>query len=361
MSLVSVNVPTVINADKSHGSITLPTNSITLQRRISATVTATGITGTLSARAIDTSIATATASGSDIVVTGVAPGTTTVIVDVAESAGYTSTYTTFDVTVTEANILANPATNTLAKLKAIIAAGNATQYVSAGDYFDITIPTAVSMYRDASQTALTANVIAANSTWRVVCLGVNHNSSLEGNNRVHFAIGRNTDNVEIAFFCYHMNTNGYSNGGWNGSEMKTWLNGTFYNALPADLRNVITDCTKYTDNVGSTKSDTDGNVQSSVTATSQKIWLLTPVEVTGVNALGNTYEKFVQTQYDYYKNGNSPIRYDHLDPTTAVTWSLRSPRRDNRYAGFICIGPPGVQGVSGAYLNWGVVPCFTIS
>ena len=307
-------------------------------------------------------------------------------------------YAKLQTIIDAANGLANPATNTLAKLKAVIAAGNATQYVSAGDYFDITIPTAVNMYRGGTfpptEEMIAAGysvyhaqneVIAANSTWRVVCLGVNHNPSIEGNNRVHFMIGRNTDNVNICFDGYFMTSDGSSTGGWNGSEMKTWLNGTFFNALPADLRNVITACTKYTDNIGLSSGTEDA-----VTATSDKIWIPAAFEIFGFceenfhpsSTWGaNPYEENKQEQYDYYKNGNLPIRFFSDTLLDRYAWWLRSPldtNGDNHVLGTLMFcdatgcswNTPVPEDVAGKLSsretnadNTGnsFVPCFTIS
>ena len=105
-----------------------------------------------------------------------------------------------------------------------------------------------------------------------------------------------------------INSSNTNSGGWNKSAMKTWLNGTFYNALPTDLKNVITACTKYTDNTGK-----ELNTYGVVTGTSQKIWLLAEYEVFGENEYTNQYEQDSQAQYDYYKNGNSRVRYAHND------------------------------------------------
>ena len=232
------------------------------------------------------------------------------------------------------------------EIKDLIQAGHA-DYFEVGDTKDITFPSAIT---------LNSGSIAANSTWRVVCLGINHNSSKEGTNRVHFCIGKTTGGKDICFYSHRMNSTETNSGGWNGSEMKTWLNETFYNALPSDLKAVITECTKYTDNTGD-GSDTSEDV----TATSQKIWLLAEFEVFGARKTANQYEQNSQAQYDYYKNGNSKVRYKHNSQKSASYWWLRSPGYDSS-DGF-CF----VSGYGNAYSDSvtgnasGVVPCFTIS
>ena len=64
-----------------------------------------------------------------------------------------------------------------------------------------------------------------------------------------------------------MNNAGTNSGGWEASEMRSWLNSSFKGQLPSDLQNVIVPVTKMTNNTGETTS------ASSVTATSDELWL----------------------------------------------------------------------------------------
>ena len=235
---------------------------------------------------------------------------------------------------------------TLQNISDIFNSGRGPSCFIPGDYFDITFQ---------SDVTLSSGTIAANSTWRVVCLGIDHNSSLEGTNRGHFCIGKNTDGTEIAFCYEKMNPSNTNSGGWASCSMKTWLNGTFYDALPTDLKNVITECTKYTDNTGNVS-----DIADNVTSTSQKIWLLAEFEVFGSRTYyANQYEKSKQTQYDYYKNGNSTIRYGHSNGKNMYWW-LRSPNH-NKSIGFCNVtGNDGVADANAAASVNGVVPCFTI-
>lgn len=234
---------------------------------------------------------------------------------------------------------------TLQDISDIFNNGKGPNCFIAGDYFDITFPSAIT---------LSSGSIAANSTWRVVCLGINHNSSKEGTNRGHFCIGRTTDGKDICFFGHKMNSTSTNIGGWNGCEMKTFLNNTFYNALPTDLKSVITECTKYTDNTGN-----KSNTADAVTATSQKIWLMSGFEVFSDIQYANQYEQNQQAQYDYYKGGASKIRYQHASQDSAARWCLRSPNISNNYA-FYRVFENGTALASDARDADGVVPCFTI-
>lgn len=135
-----------------------------------------------------------------------------------------------------------------------------------------------------------------NQTVDAIILGINHNAEKEGNNRIHFLIGKSGDKlrgmtdsqynkqVSASGWC-SMNTNDTNSGGWNGSYMRKTLLGntgtptepvenTFLAVLPADLRAEMKSCTKYSDNTGGTS-----NSSSAVTATTDYLFLLAEFEV----------------------------------------------------------------------------------
>ena len=93
----------------------------------------------------------------------------------------------------------------------------------------------------------------------------------------------------------------------------------FKAAMPSEWRDIISPCTKYSDNTGG-GSDT----ASYVTSTTDDIFLLSEWEVQGARTYANSNEKNYQAQYDYYANGNSKIFYKYNDTSTACYWWLRS-------------------------------------
>lgn len=235
---------------------------------------------------------------------------------------------------------------TLADVQQIFQSGLGKYYFKAGDYFDITFAESVTLQSD--------GVIDADSTWRVVCLGIDHNAEIEGHNRGHFAIGRNTDNVEIAFVTQRMNATATNEGGWGACEMRTWLNSTFYDALSEDLRAVISPCTKYTDNFAYAA----GSLKENVTATQDNIWLPAEYECRGSSYRANSHEKEFQKLYDYYQNGNSVTHFNFTNTTSAVQWWLRSPALTNYQ--FCLTNGNGTFNRNYASKWVGFVPCFTI-
>ena len=119
-------------------------------------------------------------------------------------------------------------------------------------------------------------------------------------------------------------------GGWEGTELRHWLNVDVFNSLPGDLRTNIVAVDKHTNNTGQTLE------VASVTSTLDKLWIPSLVELTGpiawrwdsdpanselynavMNAEGTQYEYFASTgiSQDYgneslVKNGeNGALQY----------------------------------------------------
>lgn len=222
----------------------------------------------------------------------------------------------------------------------------------------------------------TVGIQSVSGTYRALILGFNHNSSREGNNRIHFMIGKNSGGTNIAFCdsqysntgsstAFRMNTSNTNVGGWNQSYMRNTIlhsastsatSGSFMYVLPSDLRNVLKSCTKYTDNSGN-----NSNVSSNVTVTTDYLWLCAEFEVQGARTYANQYEQNYQQQYQYFRMGNAKIKYGagSQGSSTAVSWWLRSPSYSSSYS-FCSVNTDG--GADGGYANLslGVAPCFCV-
>lgn len=208
-------------------------------------------------------------------------------------------------------------------------------------------------------------------------LGFNHNAAKEGDNRIHFGIGKNGDKlvglVDSSYATevlktgyFSMNSSETNVGGWKDCQLRNTVlqgTGTLNNptantmlaALPSDLLAVLKSVTKYTNNVGGGND----SVESNVTATTDYLFIPAYYEVVvASNVYGNTYEAAQQQQYDYFKNGNSTIAYKYNDTSTAAWW-LRSPYRgyDNS---FYCVYPSGDVYGDVAYASLGILPCFCV-
>lgn len=228
------------------------------------------------------------------------------------------------------------------------------------------------------------------TVWAYI-LGFNHNPDREGEHLIHFGGFKTAqaDGVDICLVDSHYNSdstggakwfnmNHSSNtnsGGWKGCDMRYDILGstdtnngepttacatdpvsdTLMAAFPVDLRAVMRPATKYTDNTGG-----GSNNASYVTATQDYMPLLAEFEVQGERTYANSAEQNYQTQYAYYANGNSKVKYRQTSTGTAAAyWWCRSPNMF--YASYFC----GVDN-DGSALNFvsnrsiGVAPAFFI-
>lgn len=315
--------------DKKAGSFTKDKTSIqitTNKKSDTITITREG-TGAISASSNDTQVATTSVSGNVVTVTGVKSGNCVITINVAADTNHTAPESqTVNVHVRLISNTLNE--NIWADIKSVSDAGTGATYWNVGDYKNIRIHGAV-------------QGMSLNGTMRAFILGFNHNSGKEGSNRIHFQIGKTTSGTDIAF-CdsnysntgssqgFRMNLSNTNSGGWNGSYGRNTLLGnsgtpteppanSFMAALSLDLRAVMKPVTKYTDNTGG-----GSNSSGAVTATTDYLFFLAEFEVQGARSYANQYEQNYQAQYDYYKAGNSKVKYRHDATGTAVYHWCRS-------------------------------------
>ena len=336
---------------KAAGSLTLAKSSVTLN--ISSLTESVAVTragdGVISATSSNTATARVEVSGTSVKITGLKAGTAKITVKVAAGTNHTApSDKTINVTVSLPDTsLAN---NTPDIIAAAAKSGQAANYWSVGDKVGIAVNGSF-------------GGLSYNNTVYAFILGFNHNSSVEGGNSIHFQFGKTAAGVDIAFvnsygststgFC--MNTSNTNSGGWNNSYMRKTICPAFLAALPKAWQNIIAACTKYSDNTGG-----GSNTASYVTATSDKIWLLSEMEVQGTRSYANSAEANYQKQYDYYRNGNSKVKYQHTATTSACYWWLRSV-----YAGdtrnFCLVNTGGSAAGNGAYSSYGFAPGFKVA
>lgn len=238
-------------------------------------------------------------------------------------------------------------TCTISEFKQYEQDGQIENMLNVGNYLEIEFPGNISLIS-----------VKSGDKYKAVVLGINHNPEIEGTNRVHFGLMKNSDDIQVAFInsTFKMNETNTNAGGWASSWAKTQLNSTFYNGLPTDIKNAITDYVKYTDNVAGT---TNNDRLEDITSDTGKIFLLSEYEVFGSNSWGNTHEPEFQQQYEYFKNGNPTIFYKHSATTTALWVFLRSPKLIDELR-FCCINNEGSPKDYRASINQGCLPCFII-
>ena len=304
--------------------------------------------------------------GSSAAVTGytyspsgaLAAGNNTITVSYSEG-GVTRTDTQAITVTTISNTLNS---NSWATIKAVSDAGQGDNYWDVGDTKAITINGNV------------GNTNFSNLSINVYIIGFNHNSAREGNNRIHFKIGK-IGGTQVAL-CdaqyqtsqsnngyFNMNPNNSNSGGWaNSYHRRTLLGNTgtptsppsnsLLAALPADLRAVMKAVTKYSDNTGG-----GSNTASYVTSTTDYLFELAEFEYHGARTYANSAEQNYQQQYAYYQAGNSKIHYKHnATGTAAVVW-CRSVYAGSA-SGFCLVNTNGSANGNDAYSSWGVAPGF---
>ncbi len=109
---------------------------------------------------------------------------------------------------------------------------------------------------------------------------------------------------------YPMNSDNTNVNGWRGSAMRTSTMATLLNQLSTDLKNVL----KFVNKVSSV-----GNDNSGLETTSDKLFLLSEIEIFGTTPYSYAGEG---KQYEYYAAGNSTIKKVN---DSANYWWERSP------------------------------------
>lgn len=288
---------------------------------------------------------------------------------------------------------------------------NVTKTISTGDYFSVytvdVVPnptlnqatwaeiraasdngTASSIWSvgDAKQIDLSGKTIGTVTyddfkPW-VYILGFNHNASVEGNNMIHFGCFRTEENysatngialddsyyntqtfTQLAFHMYTEN----GNGGWKDSVMRTEIlnanatnpslatSNSFLNSLPSELKSVLKQCVKWTDNTGGGQ-----DISSYVTSTTDWVFLLSEFELKGVNINANSAEQTKQLQYKYYADGNTTIKYKQTSIANSLKWWLRSVLALTNSNFLACSISEGVIDFEFMNKSLGLAPCFCV-
>lgn len=282
----------------------------------------------------------------------------------------TVSYTEGDVTKTTTQAIKVTTVNTTldsnswATIKAVSDAGKGDNYWDVGDTRNIVINGNVgeSVYK--------------NITIAAFIIGFNHNSIIEGNNKIHFQIGKISN--KLIGLCdgrygssvsgsgyFSMNTYRTNAGGWNDSYMRKTLLGnsgtpssppsnSLLAAISADLRAVMKDVRKFTDNTGG-----GADHVSYVTGTTDYLFLLAEFEYHGSRTYANSAEKNYQKQYDYYKAGNSKVHNRFENPESAVyAWTRSAYAGSNDY--FCLVHTDGAPSNSNADSSRALAPGFAV-
>ena len=176
----------------------------------------------------------------------------------------------------------------------------------------------------------------------LVILGFNHDDLTSGG-KAPITVGMKN----LLATRYRMNSSNTNAGGWDNSEMRTTTMQTLLGQLPSDLQAVI----KSVD-----KKATSGSASTTITTSSDKLFLFSEVEIDGTTSSGYASEG---EQYEYWKtvkDGKTSadrIKYLSNGGGSAHNWWLRSPDVSGSYS-FRCVSSTGSVINYGASATYGV-------
>ncbi|WP_347128362.1 DUF6273 domain-containing protein [Neglectibacter timonensis] len=330
---------------KATGTLTVSPNSIELSpSNLSDTFTIGGNhDGTISVVSNNTGIATVSRSGNTVTVNNVnqTTGNTTITVSCTAGTNYTAP-SSQSVTVEAKFVSSVLNENDWSVIKSVADASQGANYWAVGDRKAVTVNG-------------TVGTQAINGTYYVYILGFDHNSSREGTGitfgTFKTALSGGTDICLVDSHYNDYSTGGQkwfnmnhssntNSGGWKGCDLRydvlgstnsnnndagtttatSPVSGTLMAALPSDLRAVMKPMNIYTDNTGG-----GSNTASYVTKSVDYLPLLAEYEIFGTRSYANSAEQNYQAQYQYYKNGNSKVKYRHSSTSSIAYWWERSP------------------------------------
>lgn len=364
---------------KATGTLTVSPNSIELSpSNLSDTFTIGGNhDGTISVVSNNTGIATVSRSGNTVTVNNVnqTTGNTTITVSCTAGTNYTAP-SSQSVTVEAKFVSSVLNENDWSVIKSVADASQGANYWAVGDRKAVTVNG-------------TVGTQAINGTYYVYILGFDHNSSREGTGitfgTFKTALSGGTDICLVDSHYNDYSTGGQkwfnmnhssntNSGGWKGCDLRydvlgstnsnnndagtttatSPVSGTLMAALPSDLRAVMKPMTIYTDNTGG-----GSNTASYVTASVDYLPLLAELEIFGTRSYANSAEQNYQQQYQYYKNGNSKVKYRHSSTSSTARWWERSPLY-NSSGYFCCVYTSGGANGHSARYSFGLAPAFRV-
>lgn len=184
------------------------------------------------------------------------------------------------------------------QIAALSEGGSASKYFSVGDEKTIELTTGEEI--------------------TLVILGFNHDDLASGG-KAGITIGMKN----LLATRYAMNSSNTNAGGWDQSKMRTETMQTLLAQLPSDLRNSIKQVNK---------KATAGGASTTITTSSDKLFLFSEVEIDGTTTAGYADEG---EQYEYWKTikdgtvAADRIKYLSNGGGSANSWWLRSPYVSN--------------------------------
>lgn len=298
---------------KAAGSLSLSADTLSLDATTTSgtiTVTRAG-DGAISASSSATDIATVSVSGDIVTITGVASGSATITVNVAEGTNHTA-----------------PSSKTIAVTVSFF-----DDTFENNDWSDI-IAACQSGSVPGSWVVGNSKTMTINGTsYKIDIIGKNHDTYTAGGTapltfQMHDCYGTK----------YMMNNTNTNRGGWTKCAMRSTYLPAILALMPTEVQNGIREVNKLT---------SDGSQSSTITTTADKLFLLSEIEIFGKITYSVDGEG---SQYAYYSAGNSKVKNVS---GSANGWWDRSPRNSGTTS-FCRVSSTGATDVGNAYNSSGV-------
>lgn len=157
------------------------------------------------------------------------------------------------------------------------------------------------------QKAMTIN----GKSYAIDIIGKNHDEYSDGSGKAPLTFQMH----DCYGTLYAMDTAGNTTNGWTNCTMRKTYLPAIMDLMPSDVKSGIKEVTKKT---------CKGYFETTLVTTSETLFLLSPVEVSGVVA-SNGGVSGEGSQYDYYKAGNGTGNY----LGKSQSWWLRSPKSNS--------------------------------
>lgn len=177
------------------------------------------------------------------------------------------------------------------------------------------------------------NISIGGVTYQAQIIGFNHDDKTNGGKA-----GITFQLVDCLNSTEQMESSNTNANGWEGCKMRKTTLPNILTQLPEDLQNVI---------IPVNKKSSVGNNQSGIETTSDKLFLLSEIEIFGTTSYSFAGEG---TQYAWYKAGNTKVKKVN---GSANYWWERSPYSGNT-SYFCIVGSDGAASNSSAGNSYGV-------
>ena len=341
------------------GSLSLSTNSLTIDANSttgSFTVNRAG-DGAISASSSNTGVATVSVSGNTVTVTKVGQGSATITVSVAEGTNHTAPASKTCTVTTSFTLAASTAAasgvnytsglpndwNTIKEIaQAISEASGSINANTTGSIYVSKVNTWAYKITPGDTITVTSQI----GTYTYAVMGFNNFAlTNQGNYGGRHTTAGLTFGMVDCIGYYAMNSDYTNSGGWGACLMRTSSMPTLKNGMPGTLAQVKVPYVNYG--------------QSTILYSDDYLFLPAAKEVFGTSSFSPSTEANALTQFAYYKNGGSKIKY--LSGSGNVWWWLRSVNSGNSSAAHFCLVLDSGQASSTfAAYNRPISPCFCV-